>query len=162
MIGRVGRLNVSNPVIGEIIISSESILNRLNDTSGWFDLKILAEDDEINTDDEIIYLNKKYDDQNKQKKLEEKIKKLDDKGVSIDDIINHNLQLDKAYSFFDKHIYERLITSTQFIDYVRISLELIKGPSYLFKTNRYKNLNCIGEYLPYKYYLSDLIINNSY
>lgn len=162
LIGRVGRLNVSNPVIGEIIISSESILNRLNDTSGWFDLKILAEDDEISTDDEIIYLNKKYDDKNKQKKLEEKIKKLYDKDVSIDDIINYNLQLDKAYAFFDKHIYERLITSTQFIDYVRISLELIKGPSYLFKTNRYRNLNYTGEYLPYKYYLSDLIINNSY
>ena len=125
-------------------------------------MKILAEDDEINTDDEILYLNKEYDDKKKQKQLTEKVNKLGNVGVSTEDIVNYNLQLDKAFDFFDKNVYERLIESTQFIDFVKISLELISGPAYLFKTDRYNRLNYNGTYLPYKYYLTDLLIYNSY
>jgi hypothetical protein len=35
--GREGRLNLKNPTMGEIIISNESILSNINDSSGWFE-----------------------------------------------------------------------------------------------------------------------------
>lgn len=162
LIGRVGRLNVKNPTIGDVIISSESIASNLNTTSGWFDLKILAEDSEINTDDEIIYLNKKYEDEKKQKELEIKIDNLNKFGISIDDVIIHNLQLDKSYNYINEKMYEQLSNSREFIDFVKIGLNLIKGPSYLFNVARYADLNYNGTYLPYKYYVASLLANSSY
>lgn len=162
LIGRVGRLNVKNPTIGDVIISSESIVSNLNTTSGWFDLKILAEDSEINTDDEIIYLNKKYEDEKKQKELEVKIDNLNKFGISIDDVIIHNLQLDKSYNYINEKMYEQLSNSIEFIDFVKIGLNLIKGPSYLFNVARYADLNYNGTYLPYKYYVASLLANSSY
>ena len=162
LIGRVGRLNIKNPTIGEIIISSESILGDMNNTNGWFELKILAEDEEISTDDEIIYLNKKYDDEKKREQLESKINKLKSKGIDINSIINHNLSLDKIYTYIDGQLYEKIYNAREFIDFVKIGLTLISGPAYLFKTSRYIDLNYNNIYLPYKYYLVDLLLNKPY
>ena len=162
LIGRVGRLNIKNPTIGEIIISSESILGDMNNTNGWFELKILAEDEEISTDDEIIYLNKKYDDEKKKEQLESKINKLKSKEIDINSIINHNLSLDKIYNYIDGQLYEKIYNAGEFIDFVKIGLTLIPGPAYLFKTSRYINLNYNNIYLPYKCYLVDLLLNKPY
>lgn len=163
LIGRVGRLNLKNPTIGEIIISNESILSNINDSSGWFDLNILAEDDEINDEDEIIYLNKKYEDVNKQKKLEEKIDILESSGITLNDIVAHNLQFNKTYQYITNKVYEDLCKGNQLIDFVKIGLNLFKpGPGYHFKTEKYKDLNYEYEYLPYKYYLVDLLLNKTY
>lgn len=163
LIGRVGRLNLKNPIIGEIIISNESILSNINDSNGWFDLNILAEDDEINDEDEIIYLNKKYEDLNKQKKLEEKIDILESNGITLNDIVAHNLQFNKTYQYITNKVYEDLCKGNQLIDFVKIGLNLFKpGPGYHFKTEKYKDLNYEYEYLPYKYYLVDLLLNKTY
>lgn len=163
LIGRVGRLNLKKPTIGEIIISNESILSNVNDSSGWFDLNILAEDDEINDEDEIIYLNKKYEDLNKQKKLEEKIDILESNGITLNDIVAHNLQFNKTYQYITNKVYEDLCKGNQLIDFVKIGLNLFKpGPGYHFKTEKYKDLNYEYEYLPYKYYLVDLLLNKTY
>lgn len=163
LIGRVGRVNLKNPTIGEIIISNESILSNINDSSGWFDLNILAEDDEINDEDEIIYLNKKYEDVNKQKKLEEKIDVLESNGITLTDIVVKNLQFSKTYQYISNKVYEDLCRGNQLIDFVKIGLNLFKpGPGYHFKTEKYKDLNYEYEYLPYKYYLVDLLLNKTY
>ena len=163
LIGRVGRLNLKNPTIGEIIISNESILSNFNYSSGWFDLNILAEDDEINDEDEIIYLNKKYEDANKQKKLEEKIDILESNGITLNDIVTHNLQFNKTYQYITNKVYDDLCKGNQLIDFVKIGLNLFKpGPGYHFKTEKYKDLNYEYEYLPYKYYLVDLLLNKTY
>ena len=163
LIGRVGRLNLKNPTMGEIIISNESILSNINDSSGWFDLNILVEDDEINDEDEIIYLNKKYEDVNKQKKLEEKIDILESSGITLNDIVDNNLQFNKTYQYISNKVYEDLCKSNQIIDFVKIGLNLFKpGPGYHFKTEKYKDLNYKYEYLPYKYYLVDLLLNKTY
>lgn len=162
LIGRVGRLNVKNPIIGEIFISSASIIKDMTSTNAWFDLKILAEDDEINDDDEVIYLNKEYSDLNKKKELQAKIECLEAAGISLDNIVNSNLQLDRSYKYINEKLYEDLYNGKEFIDFVRIGLNLINGPSYFFKTDRYIDLNCDGNYLPYKYYLVDLLLGSSY
>lgn len=163
LIGRVGRLNLKNPTIGEIIISNESILSNINDSSGWFDLNILAEDNKINDEDEIIYLNKKYEDVSKQKALEEKIDILQKNGITLEDIIVRNLQFNKAYQYITNKVYEDLHNENQLIDFVKIGLNLFKpGPGYHFKTEKYNDLNYNGEYLPYKYYLVDLLLDKTY
>lgn len=163
LIGRVGRLNLKNPTIGEIIISNESILSNINDSSGWFDLNILAEDNKINDEDEIIYLNKRYEDVSKQKALEEKINILQTNGITLEDIIVRNLQFNKAYQYITNKVYEDLHNGNQLIDFVKIGLNLFKpGPGYHFKTEKYNDLNYNGEYLPYKYYLVDLLLNKTY
>lgn len=163
LIGRVGRLNLKNPTIGEIIISNESILSNINDSSGWFDLNILAEDNKINDEDEIIYLNKKYEDVSKQKALEEKIDILQKNGITLEDIIVRNLQFNKAYQYITNKVYEDLHNGNQLIDFVKIGLSLFKpGPGYHFKTEKYNDLNYNGEYLPYKYYLVDLLLDKTY
>ena len=157
LIGRVGRLNLKNPTIGEIIISNESILSNINDSSGWFDLNILAEDNKI------IYLNKRYEDVSKQKALEEKINILQANGITLEDIIVRNLQFNKAYQYITNKVYEDLHNGNQLIDFVKIGLNLFKpGPGYNFKTEKYNDLNYNGEYLPYKYYLVDLLLNKTY
>mgnify|MGYP004672429313 FL=1 len=163
LIGRVGRLNLKNPTIGEIIISNESILSNINDSSGWFDLNILAEDNKINDEDEIIYLNKRYEDVSKQKALEEKINILQANGITLEDIIVRNLQFNKAYQYITNKVYEDLHNGNQLIDFVKIGLNLFKpGPGYNFKTEKYNDINYNGEYLPYKYYLVDLLLNKTY
>ena len=163
LIGRVGRLNLKNPTIGEIIISNESILSNINDSSGWFDLNSLAEDNKINDEDEIIYLNKRYEDVSKQKALEEKINILQANGITLEDIIVRNLQFNKAYQYITNKVYEDLHNGNQLIDFVKIGLNLFKpGPGYNFKTEKYNDLNYNGEYLPYKYYLVDLLLNKTY
>ena len=157
LIGRVGRLNLKNPTIGEIIISNESLLSNINDSSGWFDLNILAEDNKI------IYLNKRYEDVSKQKALEEKINILQANGITLEDIIVRNLQFNKAYQYITNKVYEDLHNGNQLIDFVKIGLNLFKpGPGYNFKTEKYNDLNYNGEYLPYKYYLVDLLLNKTY
>lgn len=163
LIGRVGRLNLLNPTIGEIIISNERIISNITDTSGWFDLNILAEDDEITSEDEIIYLNKSYNDEKKQSKLEEKIELLKSNGVVLEDITSRNLQFDKSYKYIKDKLYEELKKGTQFIDFVRVGIELYKpGPAYCFKTDQYVDLNYDKLYLPYKYYIVDLLYGKTY
>lgn len=163
LIGRVGRLNLANPTIGEIIISNEEIVSNITDTSGWFDLNILAEDDEITSEDEIIYLSKTYSDEKKQSKLEEKIESLKSNGVSLDDITSRNLQFEKSYKYIKDRLYEELKKGSQFIDFVKVGIELFKpGPAYCFKTEKYVGLNYERSYLPYKYYIVDLLLGKSY
>lgn len=163
LIGRVGRLNLTNPTIGEIIISNEEIISNITDTSGWFDLNILAEDDEVISEDEIIYLNKTYNDEKKQSKLKEKIELLKLNDVSLKDITSRNLQFEKSYKYIKDKLYEGLKKGVQFIDFVKVGIELFKpGPAYCFKTEKYVGLNYDRLYLPYKYYIVDLLCGKSY
>ena len=52
---------------------------------------------------------------------------------------------------------------SQFIDFVKVGIELFKPvPAYCFKTEKYIDLNYNGSYLPYKYYIVDLLCGRSY
>ena len=104
----------------------------------------------------------KLDDEKKKEQLESKINKLKSKEIDINSIINHNLSLDKIYTYIDGQLYEKIYNAGEFIDFVKIGLTLIPGPAYLFKTSRYINLNYNNIYLPYKYYLVDLLLNKPY
>lgn len=162
LIGRVGRLNVKRPTVGEIIISNASIYRCLINTSGWFDLKILAENNEIISEDEIIYLNKSYENTKKQQELDDKIQLINSYGITVENVVNSNLQFSKVYSYLEKKFFEQFLNVEQLHDFVNVGTDLIKGPGYLFDITRYENLNYKYQYLPYKYYLCFLLSNIPY
>lgn len=162
LIGRVGRLNVESPSIGEVILSNSSILDNLKNTNDWCDLKILAESDEIVSDDEIIYLDKEYKQENKKEKINEELKKLANYNITVDDIVYQNLQLEKSFNYINSKLYEEFAKGNNMHDFVVSGTKLIKAPGYIFKKDRYENLSYQNETLPYKYYICDLLKNYSY
>jgi len=162
LIGRVGRLNVESPSIGEVILSNSSILDNLKNTNDWCDLKILAESDEIVSDDEIIYLDKEYKQENKKEKINEELKILADYNITVDDIVYQNLQLEKSFNYINNKLYDEFAKGKNMHDFVVSGTKLIKAPGYIFKKDRYEDLSYQNETLPYKYYICDLLKNYSY
>lgn len=162
LIGRVGRLNVESPSIGEVILSDSSILDNLKNTNDWCDLKILAESDEIVSDDEIIYLGKEYKQENKKEKINEELKILADYNITVDDIVYQNLQLEKSFNYINSKLYDEFANGKNMHDFVVAGTKLIKAPGYIFKKDRYEDLSYQNETLPYKYYICDLLKNYSY
>ena len=57
--GRVGRLNPKARVIGQIIIANDKAKEYYKNINKWSELTIVAEDEKIETEDEILFLNKK-------------------------------------------------------------------------------------------------------
>lgn len=162
LIGRVGRLNVESPSIGEVILSNSSILDNLKNTNDWCDLKILAESDEIVSDDEIIYLDKEYKQEDKKEKINEELKILTDYNITVDDIVYQNLQLEKSFNYINGKLYDEFANGKNMHDFVVSGTKLIKAPGYIFKKDRYEDLFYQNETLPYKYYICDLLKNYSY
>lgn len=162
LIGRVGRLNVKSPSIGEVILSNSSILDNLKNANDWCDLKILAESDEIVSDDEIIYLDKEYKQDNKKEKINEELKILADYNIAVDDIVYQNLQLEKSFNYINSKLYDEFANGKNMHDFVVSGTKLIKAPGYIFKKERYEDLSYQNETLPYKYYICDLLKNYPY
>lgn len=68
LIGRVGRLNPQHPIIGNVFICNDRVYEIYKDKEKWLDLKILAENKTVFTNDEILFLDK-IPEQEKQKKI---------------------------------------------------------------------------------------------
>ena len=163
LIGRVGRLNPQNPVIGNVTLCDKDILQDFINNDSWLDLKIRAEDKEVLSDDEVLYLNKKYSGEEKNKEYNEKIKKLKEQyNVDSNDMIKNNLELDKTIKLFDEGIVKNLQECENLYNCVVCTTDLIPGPSYYFKKNRYKDLKNSYEYLPYKQYILDILSGKTY
>lgn len=158
LIGRVGRLNPKNPVIGKIVICNREILQDLININNWLDLKIRAEDEEILSDDEVLYLDKKYSDEEKNRQYNEKIEKLGkNHNITPKDIVNRNLQLNKVIKLFEEDIFTELENSQNIYQCIVATTKLIPGPSYFFHKDRYNNLGIPIGYLPYKKYINDIL-----
>lgn len=158
LMGRVGRLNPSNPIIGEIIISSEDILNNITNVNDWLDLKILAEEEKATIDEEIIYLNKKYEKENKNTEINNRLLLLEQNfNIKKEDITNNNLEFHKVCKIIEENLIGELLKEHDFYNIIKLCLKIIPGPSYAFKTSLFNSLNTDFPYLPYKYYLIDLL-----
>lgn len=162
IIGRVGRLNVKKPKIGQVIISSSTILSNITNTNDWCDLKILAEGETATIDDEVLYLNKKYEKEEKNEEFKNKLEYLNRNfNITPDTIMNQSLELNKVYKFFQNGIYNELNSGEELIEFVKTTLKLIPGPSFAFESQRFDGLNNTYPYLPYKYYLCNLLLKIS-
>lgn len=162
LIGRVGRLNPNNPKIGKVLICNKDILNDMLNINSWLDLKIRAEDEEIYSDDEVLYLKKQYNDTDKNDKYNNKIEKLKNiYGIDKEEIIEKNLELNKTIDFMEKNLFEKLKLCTSVYECIKIATELIKAPIYLFAKNKYIDLNLAIDYLPYRIYINELLNRKS-
>lgn len=158
LIGRVGRLNPQNPIIGNITICNKEILQDLININSWLDLKIRAEDEIILSDDEVLYLDKKYTDEEKNKQYNDKVQKLNNEyNISTEDIVIRSLELNKVIKMFEEGIYSELENSQNIYQCIVATTRLIPGPSYFFHKQRYTDLNLTIDYLPYKRYINDIL-----
>ena len=158
LIGRVGRLNPQNPIIGNITICNKEILQDLININSWLDLKIRAEDEIILSDDEVLYLDKKYTDEEKNKQYNDKIQKMNNEyNISTEDIVIRSLELNKVIEMFEEGIYSELENSQNIYQCIVATTRLIPGPSYFFHKQRYTDLNLTIDYLPYKRYINDIL-----
>ena len=163
LMGRVGRLNPSKPKIGKIVLCDRSILSYMKDNNSWLDLKIRAEDVEIFSDDEVLYLNKRYLEKSKQEEYNNKIRKLKENyNISTEDMIERNLELNKTLNLFEKNIYNEIINSKNLYECVVATVKLIPSVSYFFNKTQYENLNLNIDFLPYKTYIVDILVNKSF
>lgn len=163
LIGRVGRLNIKNPTIGKVIICDKQTLNNLINTNTWMDLKILAEEQNIESNDEVLYLNKEYDDNAKKEAYETKLNMLKNNYQITDKLmVEKMVEFDKTVKFVESGIMERLINAKSIYECVDASVELIGRRGYPFKKDNYNELNIRIEYLPYKVYITRLLNKCSY
>ncbi len=73
LIGRVGRLNPSDPIIGEIYLCNEKTRNTYKNVDKWLDLTVLAENEKTYTNDEILFLGKSPNEEKQNKDYNEKL-----------------------------------------------------------------------------------------
>ena len=163
LIGRVGRLNPKKPVIGNVTICNKEILQDLININSWLDLKIRAEDEEVLSDDEVLYLNKQYSNEEKNNQYKEKIDLLKERyNIVTEEIVNNNLELDKVLKLFNQGIINELENSQNVYQCIVAATKLIPGPSYIFNKDRFINLNLQINYLPYKTYINDILNRKSF
>ena len=164
LMGRVGRLNPKNPIIGKIYINNKMTKDRVLHIDQWENIVIRAEDVESYSDDENLYLNKVYKDEQKNNEYLAKINKLKKHGVSIDDIKSNNLKMDLLIELYEG-VFDALEKCTEVQKCIEIVTSLIKNaPSYKFKYDKYEGLRqeyLNQEYLPYKYYINNLLHRQS-
>ena len=162
LIGRVGRLNPNEPKIGKVLICNKEIINDLLNINSWLDLKIRAEDEEIFSDDEVLYLNKEYADEKQKSKYDEKIELLSSKyGVTKEVMIEKNLELNKTVKLFEEGLSKRLAECNSVYDCIKVGTDLIKAPVYMFPKEKYNNLNLHIDFLPYRLYINELLNKKS-
>lgn len=164
LMGRVGRLNPKHPIIGKVYINNQLTKDRVLHINQWENIVIRAEDEESYSDDENLYLNKAYKDEQKNNEYLMKINKLKEYGVSINDIKNNNLKIDLLIELYEG-IFDRLEQCTEIQKCIEVVTSLIKNaPSYKFKYDKYEGLRqeySMQEYLPYKYYINNLLHRQS-
>ena len=162
LIGRVGRLNPNNPKIGNVLICDKDILNDMLNINSWLDLKIRAEDEEIYSDDEVLYLKKEYKDLEKKQEYDNKIKKLSiNYNITKEEMIEKNLELNKTLEFMEENLFDELNKCNNIYECIKIATSLIKAPIYMFTKSKYIDLDLSISYLPYKIYINELLNKKS-
>ncbi len=159
LIGRVGRLNPSSPEIGEVIICDSTTFDNLNNISSWLDLNILAETDEVITDDEVLYFEKNYSDEAKQHKYESYINEIEEKlGTNRETLREKGIEIKRLRKITEDDKYKDFEKCDSIYACIVLSLEIINAPHYYFETELFNNLDRSIKYLPYKIYLEKILL----
>ena len=160
LIGRVGRLNPQHPIIGNIYICNDKVYEIYKDKEKWLDLKILAENKTVFTNDEILFLDK-IPEEKQRKDYEDKLVSLECKGISEEKIKKFDVFFDKVHKFSQDNYVEKFENASSLIECINLSLTLLRPISYEFKIDKFDGLYLERQnqaYLPYKYYIESLLI----
>lgn len=161
LIGRVGRLNPQHPIIGNVFICNDRVYEIYKDKEKWLDLKILAENKTVFTNDEILFLDKIPEQEKQRKDYEDKLVSLECKGISEEQIKKFDVFFDKVYKFSQDNYVEKFENVSSLKECIDLSLELLRPIAYEFKTDKFDNIYLERQnqaYLPYKYYIESLLI----
>lgn len=160
LIGRVGRLNPQFPILGNVYICNDDVYNIYKNKEKWLDLKILAENKTVFTNDEILFLNKKAENTAQMNQYREKISSLEEKGITTTEIKKYDVSFDKVYKFSQDNYAEKFAKVNTMKDCIDLSLKLLRSIAYEFKIDKFYGLFTKGEkqeYLQYKYYIERLL-----
>lgn len=160
LIGRVGRLNPQFPILGNVYICNDDVYNIYKNKEKWLDLKILAENKTVFTNDEILFLNKKAENTAQMNQYREKLSSLEEKGITTTEIKKYDVSFDKVYKFSQDNYAEKFAKVNTMKDCVDLSLKLLRSIAYEFKIDKFYGLFTKGEkqeYLQYKYYIERLL-----
>lgn len=160
LIGRVGRLNPQFPILGNVYICNDDVYNIYKNKEKWLDLKILAENKTVFTNDEILFLNKKAENTAQMNQYKEKLSSLEEKGITTTEIKKYDVSFDKVYKFSQDNYAEKFSKVKAMKDCIDLSLNLLRSIAYEFKIDKFYDLFTKGEeqkYLQYKYYIERLL-----
>lgn len=160
LIGRVGRLNPQFPILGNVYICNDDVYNIYKNKEKWLDLKILAENKTVFTNDEILFLNKKAENTAQMNQYKEKLSSLEEKGITTTEIKKYDVSFDKVYKFSQDNYAEKFAKVNTMKDCIDLSLKLLRSIAYEFKIDKFYGLFTKGEkqeYLQYKYYIERLL-----
>lgn len=160
LIGRVGRLNPQFPILGNVYICNDDVYNIYKNKEKWLDLKILAENKTVFTNDEILFLNKKAENTAQMNQYKEKLSSLEEKGITTTEIKKYDVSFDKVYKFSQDNYAEKFAKVNTMKDCIYLSLKLLRSIAYEFKIDKFYGLFTKGEkqeYLQYKYYIEMLL-----
>lgn len=160
LIGRVGRLNPQFPILGNVYICNDDVYNIYKNKEKWLDLKILAENKTVFTNDEILFLNKKAENTAQMNQYREKLSSLEEKGITTTEIKKYDVSFDKVYKFSQDNYAEKFAKVNTMKDCIDLSLKLLRSIAYEFKIDKFYGLFTKGEkqeYLQYKYYIERLL-----
>ncbi len=162
LIGRVARLNPQKPLIGKVYICNKKLKEKYNDTNSWRKLTIIAEKEIADSEDEMLYFNTLSINKNMNELYNSKKDYLVNYcHVNLDDIKNKNLKFNVLYIFFKNNYIDKLLNVSHFQECVDYSIELLLNISREWKTDRFENLECKYNYLPYKHYITSLLFGKS-
>lgn len=160
LMGRVGRLNPKSSVIGQIIIANDKAKEYYKNINKWSELTIVAEDEKVETEDEILFLNKKPNSVEQETSYKEKLDYLKNRFTILEeDIKKLDVRISKVYEFAKDNYITKLNDCNDVYEIINIIIPLLGRIGYIFNKENFKN---IGKgYLPYKRYIIDLLNGNS-
>ncbi|MBC1726561.1 DEAD/DEAH box helicase [Listeria seeligeri] len=132
LIGRVGRLNIENPIRGKVFITKKSTLDMYN-PNDWIDLNIVFESSEISTtniEDECLYLDKELT-QEAKNSVDSLSNELNEKfNINYYEIIEAGIEF-RILDRFIKCFYT-ITTHNKEFDVIRdLKYEILKENNYL-------------------------------
>ena len=159
LIGRVGRLNPQHPIIGNVFICNNKAYEIYKNKEKWLDLKILAENKTVFTNDEILFLDK-IPEEKQRKDYEDKLASLECSGIREEQIKKFDVVFDNVYKFSQDNYVEKFKNISSLIECINLSLPLLRQISYEFKIDKFEGLYLERQnqsYLPYKYYIESIL-----
>lgn len=154
LIGRVGRLNIQNPKVGEIYLTSKETMDLYNPDE-WIDLNILYETEEILTkeaEDESLYLSKEKDG-NINENIRHLAETLSQYEIDLSEVMDAGLEFRVLERFLN--IYDRITKhSKDFYVIKDIKFSILKEFKFLsgLKIGKYSFANentDSDDYLPF-------------
>lgn len=155
LIGRVGRLNPNNPIVGKVYVLNKDT-RELYDPEQWIELNILYETPEImtkNKEDEILYLDKASKDGTPEGNIQALKEKLIEKfGIQIDEVIEAGIEFKLLNNFIEN--FDSIVSHDKEINVINdIKFKLLRDKNTYLSGLKVKSYSFNDE----KVYLFDAV-----